>query len=156
MTARKAAQAAKNQFDSCYKMLETLTDVCPDEVWKTVYNDIPFWYTVYHVVYFVDYWLREDYSNEEFMTMRFIEGIPPEFEYEVDNTLAIPRQDIREYLRKVHEKTDRVLGRLSDEDLGREIGIEGRTYMDIIIGQSRHIMYNIGYLNGILRSLGME
>lgn len=156
MTQRKAAEAARNQFDSCLKMLGTLTDVCPDSVWNTVYNDTPFWYQVYHVVYFVDYWFRADYTTQEFKTMKFDERIPPEFEYDVDNTLVIPRTDMKEYLRRVSEKTTRIFDKLKDEDLSKEIGMEGYTYMDVIMAQTRHIMYNIGYLNGILRSLGLE
>ena len=47
--------AAKGQLFSSYQMLETLVDVCPDEIWQGVYGEVPFWYQVYHTAYFVDY-----------------------------------------------------------------------------------------------------
>ena len=37
---------AREQFFSCYQMLETLVDVCPDEVWYGVFGEVPFWYQV--------------------------------------------------------------------------------------------------------------
>ena len=58
--------AARGQLFSCYQMLETLVDVCPDEIWQTVYGEVPFWYQVYHTAYFVDYWLREDRAGAGF------------------------------------------------------------------------------------------
>ena len=59
-TRNPLVTAAKGQLFSCYQMLETLVDVCPDEIWQSVYGEVPFWYQVYHTAYFVDYWLRED------------------------------------------------------------------------------------------------
>ena len=53
--SRALIPIAREQLFSCYQMLETLVEVCPDDVWHGVYNDIPFWYQVYHTVYFVDY-----------------------------------------------------------------------------------------------------
>ncbi len=156
-STRSAAEAARNQFDSSYKMLTTLVEVCPDDVWYEFFNEVPFWYQVYHVVYFIDYWFRDDYLRDDFMCVEFDKRIPPEFEHDVDNSFAVSRKVIREYLSKIHEKTLRVFDTLTDNMLGDSILIEDNyTYMDVIICQVRHIMYNIGYLNGILRSKGLE
>ena len=73
--------AAKGQLFSSYQMLETLVDVCPDEIWQGVFCEVPFWYQVYHTVYFVDYWLRADSAGVGFPSMPLDPRIPPEFEH---------------------------------------------------------------------------
>lgn len=149
--------SAFNQLSSSMLMLKTLVDVCEDNVWHAVYHGHPFWYHVYHVAYFIDYWLREDFDNESFKSMEFDERIPPEFEHPVDNTLFIRRADMQEYIRRLFVKSERFFARLDDKRLS-ESAVDERqdlTYADVVMTQLRHIMYNIGYLNGILRELGL-
>ncbi len=57
----------------------------------------------------------------------------------------------------IQAKTARIFDGLDDERLGCSVYGDNQryTYADVITGQIRHIMYNIGYLNGILRQLGM-
>ncbi len=152
-----AAQAARCQFDSCYKMLTKLVEVCPGDVWYEFFSGVPYWYQVYHVVYFIDYWFRDDYAKGDFMCVQYDKRIPPEFEHDVDNSFAVSKEDIKKYLEKIHIKTSRVFDSLTNAKLGDSILIEDNyTYLDVIMAQTRHIMYNIGYLNGILRSKGLE
>ncbi len=148
--------AAQNQLNSCIIMLKMLVEICEDRIWYHIFNDLPFWYHVYHVSYFVDYWLREDYRQSDFKSMVFDDRIPPEFEHPVDSSLFISRGDMLEYIQRLLVKTERFFAVLDDEHLA-EPAMEGHanlTYADVIMTQLRHIMYNIGYLNGILRSLG--
>ncbi len=37
---RLVAEAMKNQFDSTFKMITTLIDVCPDDVWIEAFNKV--------------------------------------------------------------------------------------------------------------------
>ncbi len=139
------------------RMLKTLVDVCDDDVWCTVYHGHPFWYHVYHVAYFIDYWLREDYDNDSFISMKFDQRIPPEFEHLIDNSLSIGRADIEQYILRLFVKSECFFTRLDDKRLS-ESAIDDRhdlTYADVVMTQLRHIMYNIGYLNGILWGLGL-
>jgi hypothetical protein len=137
-------------------MLARLVEGCPEEVWTEVRNLYPFWYHVYHVTFFIDFWFRDSYDGSEFRSMVFDERIKPEFEGEVPAGLIISRAEMKEYLERIHKKTDRIFDSLEDERLGVPIteGAEHYTYADVIMGQIRHIMYNLGYLNGILRSDG--
>ncbi len=145
---------AQNQFYSSCQMLETLVDVCPDEVWYGVYNEVPFWYQVYHVVYFVDYWFREGDAKSATLCMSFDARIVPEFERDVPDGISISRGEIREYLRRIRAKLERIFLALSDESLAESVfdGEEEFSRLDIIFTQTRHIMYNVGYCNGILRA----
>jgi hypothetical protein len=150
----RLAAAAREQFFSCYHMLETLVDVCPDEVWFRRYGDVPFWYQVYHTIYFVDYWFRVDYTATDFLVMRFDERIPPEFEWEIPADVSLSRAQMQAYLARIREKLNRIFSDLTDEALSRQVLPEqaNMTLLDVVFTQARHVMYNIGYCNGILRA----
>ena len=154
---RRATESARQQFASTLHMLKNLVDVCPQHVWEGFFFgfEYPFWYQVFHAAFFIDFWFREDYSGGPWQTMAFDARIPPEFEHEVDPALMVSREDISSFLNMLTVKTSRFFDSLDDEKLGRNI-VEGNgsyTYADVVFGQIRHVMYNIGYLNGILRSL---
>ena len=146
--------AAREQFFSCYQMLETLVDICPDEVWFSRYGDVPFWYQVYHTIYFVDYWFRADYAAADFLVMRFDPRIPPEFEWDIPAGVSLSRADMQDYLVRIREKLTRIFSVMTDESLRRQVlpEQENMTLLDIVFTQARHVMYNIGYCNGILRA----
>lgn len=155
---RTVTEAARMQFLSCFQMLETLVDLCPEEVWRSRFHGLPFWYHAYHVAYFFDYWFREEYGSPFRQAMAFDSAIPPEFEHEVGPDLLVPQGQMRQYLCLLREKAGRFFDGLHDGSLAAEAlaGQRYYTYADIIFSQVRHAMYNIGYLNGILRSLGLE
>ena len=148
----------RDQFFSCYQMLETLVAVCPDEVWRGVYHGVPFWYQVYHTAYFVDYWFREDRAGAGFPCLRFDPRIPPEFECAVPKDAMIPREEMQSYLRLIREKLTRIFAIMQESDLAASAFAQEPqvTLLDAIFSQTRHVMYNIGYCNGILRALDLE
>lgn len=150
--------SARGQIFSCYQMLETLVDVCPDEIWQSVYGEVPFWYQVYHTVYFVDYWLREDCSGAGFPSLRFDPRIPPEFEWSVPQDAYLSREIMHLYLRLIRQKLVRIFAARTDSDLARPAFLQEPdvTLLDAIFSQTRHIMYNVGYCNGILRAHDLD
>lgn len=143
----------RDQFLSCYQMLETLVEVCPDNIWAGVFSGVPFWYQVYHTVYFIDYWFRMNQDGAGFPSMPLDSRIPPEFESEIPASLSISRESMRAYLRLIREKLIQIFASIKESDLtcsafSQEPEV---TLLDAICSQTRHIMYNIGYCNGILR-----
>lgn len=145
---------SRDQFFSCYQMLETLVELCPDDVWGESFSGVPFWYQVYHTAYFVDYWLREDNEEAIFPAMRFDPRIPPEFEWALPDDAFISKDQMREYLRLIRNKVERVFAGMTEAALicpalASEPYV---TRLDAIFSQTRHVMYNLGYCNGILRA----
>lgn len=57
---RLLTEVLRNQFDSTFHMARVLVKVCPNEVWASSYNEVPFWQQVFHYVYFIDYWMRKN------------------------------------------------------------------------------------------------
>ena len=156
---RRTVEAARGQFDSTLKMLKTFVEVCPQEVWEGYFFgfEYPVWYQVFHSAFFIDFWLRDAYDGSEYRCMEFDKSIPPEFEHEVDPALMVSRADMLEFMDRLQVKTRRFFDHLHDGMLGESIvqDAENYTYQDVVTGQIRHVMYNVGYLNGILRSLNL-
>lgn len=150
---RRSTEALRNQFLSTFHMIKVLVDVCPDDIWMTRYHDVPFWHQVFHFVIFIEYWLREAYDGSEYRSILFDERIDREIDAVIPEDISVSRAEMQEYLDRIRMKVERFFKALDDEKLGEPIepGNLQYTYTDVIVGQIRHIMYNIGYLNGILR-----
>lgn len=151
-------EALENQFNSTTYMLRVLIDVCPEEIWTKMFNGVPFWQQVYHVVWFIDFWMRETFEDGiEWRVMIFDDEYTTDLDAENYNGRFISKTTMAEYLNKIQKKTDKIFDSLNDDKLGIIIEFEASrfTFADIVTTQIRHIMYNIGYLNGILRNLGL-
>jgi hypothetical protein len=150
-------EALRNQFDSTFHMAVILVDICPEKIWASSYNEVPFWQQVFHYVYYIDFWMREKYDDSEWRTMIFDDAYTTDLYAASYDGLFISKEEMLKYLDAIQIKTTGVFNNLNDEKLGTSVfgNNPQYTYADVIIGQIRHIMYNIGYLNGILRELGL-
>lgn len=150
---RIITEALRNQFDSTFHMARVLVDVCPDDIWATSYNDVPFWQQVFHYVYYIDYWMRTSYDGSEWRSMIFDDTYTTDLYAESYEGLLITKEKMISYLDAIQIKTTGIFDDLTDDNLATSVfGDDPQfTYADVIVGQIRHIMYNIGYLNGILR-----
>jgi len=158
VSSKTLVPIARDQLFSCYQMLETLVDVCPNKIWQGVFNEVPFWYQVYHTAYFVDYWLRDSRAGADFPSQHFHPSIPPEFEWVPSLDVYLSRETMRVYLRLIRQKLTRIFSALTDSDLALAAFAQEPqvTLLDAVLSQTRHIMYNVGYCNGILRERGLE
>jgi hypothetical protein len=154
---RLITEALRNQFDSTFHMARVLVKVCPEEIWAATYNEVPFWQQVFHYVYYIDFWMRETYDDNEWRTMVFDDSYTTDLYADSYEGLFISQGIMLEYLDRIQVKTTSVFDNLNDEKLNTLVYNDDPqyTYTDVIVGQIRHIMYNIGYLNGILRELGL-
>jgi len=154
---RLITESLRNQFDSTFHMAYVLVKVCPEKIWVASYNEVPFWQQVFHYVYYIDFWMREKYDDSEWRTMIFDDAYTTDLYADSYEGLLIRQDKMLEYLDVIRTKTTIIFDHLNDEKLSVSVfGNEPQfTYTDVILGQIRHIMYNIGYLNGILRELGM-
>ncbi|MCL2406276.1 MAG: hypothetical protein FWC92_12145, partial [Defluviitaleaceae bacterium] len=81
-------------------------------------------------------------------------GVTPDYNTPLEQNIFLSQDDMQSYLKKIYTKTMRVFSNLTDENLGKPIingGSMEYTHMDVIIGQIRHIMYHVGYLNSFLK-----
>ncbi|NLV58060.1 MAG: DinB family protein [Clostridiales bacterium] len=154
---RLITETLRNQFDSTLHMARILVKVCPDSVWALSFNGVPFWQQVFHYVYYLDFWMRESYDESPWRSMIFDDAYTTDLYAESYKGLFISRKEMLCYLERIGQKTARIFDSLEDDQLS--VPVEGDdphySYADVIVGQIRHVMYNIGYLNGILRQQGM-
>ena len=54
----------KVQYDDSYKMLKSIVEICPDELWRADNNGLPVWNNVVHALIGSDFWLRLDYKAD--------------------------------------------------------------------------------------------
>jgi uncharacterized damage-inducible protein DinB len=156
MATAAHVEILKRSFDPSLEMLQVLVEKCPEGLWLDDRVGFPFWQQVWHVAFFIDFWLREDYSRgAEYRVMTFDKDLPVELDRRSDEHLT--REEAAEYLKRLQEKADRFFSSLDDARLLEPI-VEGRpvTYLDVIIGQIRHIQYHVGHGNCILKSSGAE
>jgi hypothetical protein len=154
---RLITEVLRNQFDSTFHMARVLVEVCPKEIWAESYNQVPFWQQVFHYVYYIDFWMREKFDENEWRSMIFDDAYTTDLDAGSYEGLFISQDKMLEYLDAIQTKTTSLFHGLDDEKLSVSPWKNGpqHTYAEIIAGQIRHIMYNIGYLNGILRELGL-
>jgi hypothetical protein len=72
-------------------------DLWLDDSWGS-----PFWQQVYHVVYYLDYWLREDYSSWRFLSLTFDKNLSADLGRRSPDHLT--KTEFVEYLAKAEEK----------------------------------------------------
>ncbi len=154
---RLITETLRSQFDSTFHMAQVLVKVCPEDIWAESYNEVPFWQQVFHYVYYIDFWMREKHDDSEWRSMIFDDVYTTDLYAESYEGLYISQVKMLEYLDVIQKKSTYLFDNLNDEKLSTSVfGNNPQfTYADVIIGQIRHIMYNIGYLNGILRELGL-
>ena len=143
----------KRHLDPCFEMLRRVMDRCPEELWLEDGQGSPFWQQIYHVVFYVEHWLREDYAARQFRSVVFEKRVSPDLGRRSPDHLT--KAELKDYLARVREKVDRIFAALDDDRLSAPIRPRSRnTYHDAILGQIRHIQHHVGQCNAILRRSG--
>lgn len=139
------------QLEPCLRMLDLTVEACPDDLWlRDDGSGFIFWHHVYHVTFFVDYWIRDDYGRGvDFRSMNFDRDLPVGLDRR--SSAHLTRDEARDYVRRVRNKTRRVLEALDDGDLlAPVVSNNTTTYLDVILGQIRHVQHHVGQLNRVL------
>ncbi len=151
--SRDVVGVLKRHLDPTMDMLRRVAERCPDDLWLDDNWGSPFWQQVYHVLYYLDYWLREDYAGRRFLSLTFAKSLSADLGRRSPDYLT--RTEVREYWARAGEKVERIFAALDDERLSRPIRPRSRsTYHDAILGQIRHIQHHVGQCNSILRRAG--
>lgn len=133
------------QFGASIDMLENAITMCPDELWDT---EEKFWYSVYHCLFFLDYYLTVDpatYSSPEPFTNSEFEGRMPERTYTKDELLN--------YLQVNREKCHTLLLNFTDEIANSRWINPYRNYsvFEMLLYNMRHVQHHAAQLNKFLR-----
>ena len=152
------AKMLKVQYDDSYKMLKSVVEICPEELWKAYNNGLPVWNTVVHALIGSDFWLRLDYRADFVSSFSLPESIGEKLyrdEWCGENDGFITKEQVMDCFKIFDVKKDKFFGSLDDETLCKKILDDmGLTYLSVICAQIRHIMCHVGICQDAITAFG--
>lgn len=140
-------QSLWNQMGASIDMLEDSILLCPDAHWDT---ERKFWYQVFHVLFFLDYYLSTEpktFSPPKPFSESEFEDRMPERVY--------TKPELLEYLQFCRGKCKNLIENLSEQQLEvRWINSSGSmnySIHEILIYNLRHVQHHVAQLNLHLR-----
>ena len=105
-----------------------------------------------HVLESIDYWL-DDFDDYAFKD--FFKDLSAEMD--VTNSIVLTKNDILNYLENINLKISDYFINLDSLNLiDKSLKHANVTYLDILLGQIRHIQVNIGYCNEKFSNNGVK
>jgi len=141
---------AWHQFGAAIDMLENAIVACPEKVWSDRKLKPEYWYTAYHTLFFLDYYLSE--SPDGFTP-------PPPFTLsELDPAGILPdrvysKDQLHAYLKHCREKCREKIAALTEELARQQCGFgrTDRSVAELLLYNMRHVQHHAAQLNLILR-----
>jgi len=135
------------QFGASIDMFENAVRACPEDLWDA---DSKYWYTVYHTLFFLDYYLTTDPDNfsppPPFTLSEFNpEGEMPERVYTKEEMLI--------YLMHCRNKCHDLIAGMNPDNVLHRWKNEYRDYSipEILLYNMRHVQHHAAQLNLLLR-----
>ena len=135
------------QFGGAIDMLENAMRACPEELWSDRERNPQVWAMVFHVVFFLDYYLADDYES---FTSPF--GLT-----ELDPAGVLPdrvltKEEMQAYLEHGRARLRALLQREEAElERPRKFGSVEGTVLEGLLYSLRHVQHHTAMLNLILR-----
>ncbi len=129
-----------SQFGAAIAMLENAIRACPDDLWADSSQHIQLWYTVYHTLFWLDFYLSgivEDFAPPPPFTMVELDpaGVMPERVYTKDEMLG--------YLEHGRTKCRETIRNLTDERARELVGFEDwpakMPFAELLLYTMRHV-----------------
>jgi hypothetical protein len=135
------------QFGASIDMLENAIVVCPDNLWN---NEKMFWYSAYHCLFWLDYYLTVDPTNFSISA--------PFTLSEFDPAGSLPervytKEELLNYLNESREKCCLLLSSFSDELLSQRWVNDYKNFslFEMMLYNMRHVQHHAAQLNKLLR-----
>lgn len=147
----------KRQFDPVLQMLQKCIEQCSEDLWfKEEENGSPYWQQLYHATFFIDFWLREVYSQDvEYRSMIFEKTL--EVDLAKQSVDYLTKEELDEYLTRIQVKIDQFFVNLTDSKLITPIMERtDMTFLDVILSQIRHVQYHVGRCNCLLKQHNLQ
>jgi hypothetical protein len=134
------------QFGASIDMLENAIAKCPPELWN---DERKFWYTAYHTLFFLDYYL--DTNPDNFIT-------PEPFgmtEMEIDEVMperTFTKAELLSYVKHCRGKASKLIGGFNEKTAASRWKNRYREYsmLEMQLYNMRHLMHHTGQLNLLL------
>jgi uncharacterized damage-inducible protein DinB len=138
------------QFGAAIDMLENALLACPEELWKDRSQKPEYWYTVFHTLFWLDFYLSESAGG-------FVPPAPFTLD-ELDPAGLLPervytKEELKNYLEHGRKKCKITIEAMTNEKANHRF-VFGRvdlSFMELILYNLRHVQHHAGQLNLILR-----
>ena len=136
------------QLGAAIDTLENVVRACPEELWSDRSRQPEYWYSVFHTLFFLDYYLAdspEDFAPPPPFTLDELDpaGVLPDRVYTQDELLT--------YLEYTRRKNRTAIEALTDEK-AREPRLDGSfSFLEQLLQTIRHVQHHAAQLNLILR-----
>ena len=139
------------QFGAAIDMLENALLQCPEPLWSDASRRPPFWYLVYHTLFWLDLYLSDS-----------MEGFAPpapftlsELEPEMMPERVYTKDELRAYLEHGRRKCRATLAALTEAKARerRQFVSVGGTTAEMLLYNLRHVQHHAAQLNLILRAV---
>ena len=142
------------QFGASIDMLKNAITMWPEDSWQ---SDKRFFYTAYHVIVFLDYYLTN--PPDDFISLLPFTitetGAPPEAIDDVVPDRIYSKQEFLDYLKTSREKCYALIANLTEEKLSeRWVETQGGmnySLLEILLYNMRHVQHHTAQLNMMLR-----
>jgi hypothetical protein len=127
---------------------EKTLEAADDRLLAEICTGIPFWQHFYHMLHSLDQWLINPSVYTE-----------PRFHITDANSLKnphsgfLPHAVLNEYFGNIRKKIEGYLSLLTDTDLLEKPELSDHTRLSLILAQSRHFMYHIGFIHSCIKSI---
>jgi hypothetical protein len=138
------------QFGAAIDMLENALTACPEALWSDRSCKPEFWYTVFHTLFFLDYYLSDS-----------AEGFAPPVPFtldELDPAGILPdrvytKEELQTYLEHCRKKCRAAIAALTDERAFQRCGFErpDLSVVELHLYTMRHVQHHAAQLNLMLR-----
>ena len=153
--------ALAEQYGAAFKMLENIITDCPDELWNDTTKDMLVSQVVYHVIFFIDFYLSKDKNERgQFETSKGKLG--DDLMGETINgkkwDKIYTKQELVEYLDDTRQKAQKRFTTLTLEELGQAPVFEwhGSSVLSSLLYDLRHVMLHIGALHVRVNAVRQE
>ncbi len=147
------------QFAATIQMIRLAIESCPDDLWDDGTHGSPFWHLAYHVLFYTDFYLSENYKT--FKPMEFHEDkanfLPGDYQ-EFGRIASTPekvfnKQQLLNYTDHCMHKCQDTFNKLTNERALKRCGFwwYKLNVGEFLINNLRHAQHHAGQLNLLLR-----
>lgn len=152
------SDALSEQYGAALQMLENIINNCGEELWSDSNREIIVSQVVYHVLFFVDYYLSKNKEERENFKAKLGDDKMGERTDGMVWNKIYTKEEILEYQSDLKNKAKNRFTDLKLEELTKDSVFEwhGSSVLSSFMYNLRHIMLHVGALHVRLNATGIE
>jgi hypothetical protein len=141
--------AISEQYGAAFQMMENIIINCDTELWADTERDVIISQAIYHVLYYMDYYLARDKEEREQFKAKLGEDLMGERTDGLEWDKVYSKEELLEYFMDIRKKADKRIATLTIDELTDTSVFEwhGSSILSSLLYNLRHIMLHVGALH---------